>query len=590
MPSFGRGALRRLSSPTGDIHAPVAGSRGAEAARRRSGLLLSSLHGYSRAWATPDLLAALTLLVIAVPEQLATSRLAGMPAITGFYAFVAGTVLFALLGSNPQMSVGADSTIAPLFAVAVMRLAPAGSPHYIDLVGILAVMVGAIVALIGLLRLGWIAEFLSAPIITGFLAGVAVIIVVHQLPDLFGLPSVSGSTLNRVSVVVSHLGEVSGWTLAIGAAVFAVVVAAERIDRKLPGALVGLVGSTVAVGVFGLHAHGVAILGAIAHGAPRLGLFDVSWSAIASVAPVAGVVALVVVSQSAATTRAFADLGHYEVDVGRDFVGVGAGSIAAGLLGAFPVNASPARTAATASAGGRTQAAGLGAAAALLLLIPAAGLLKDVPLATLAAVLIFIATRIFHGRDLVAIARFDRFELGLAVVTLLTVALAGVEQGIGVAVGLAILDRTRLSARPQVHELGRIPGTTSWVALSASKDAAPQPGVLALLFATPLWYANAIHFRAQVEACIGQAKQPPRLLVLDALGMHDVDYTGSRTLAELLDELDHEHVAFAVARAGEHAIDGLRHSGLLARIGADHVFPSVDEAVKALGAPLAPPS
>jgi high affinity sulfate transporter 1 len=585
VPSFGRRALRRLSSPTGDIHAPVAGSRGAEAARRRSGLLLSSLHGYSRAWATPDLLAALTLLVIAVPEQLATSRLAGMPAITGFYAFVAGTVLFALLGSNPQMSVGADSTIAPLFAVAVMRLAPAGSPHYIDLVGILAVMVGAIVALIGLLRLGWIAEFLSAPIITGFLAGVAVIIVVHQLPDLFGLPSVSGSTLNRVSVVVSHLGEVSGWTLAIGAAVLAVVVAAERIDRKLPGALVGLVGSTVAVGVFGLHAHGVAILGAIAHGAPRLGLFDVSWSAIASVAPVAGVVALVVVSQSAATTRAFADLGHYEVDVGRDFVGVGAGSIAAGLLGAFPVNASPARTAATASAGGRTQAAGLGAAAALLLLIPAAGLLKDVPLATLAAVLIFIATRIFHGRDLVAIARFDRFELGLAVVTLLTVALAGVEQGIGVAVGLAILDRTRLSARPQVHELGRIPGTTSWVALSASKDAAPQPGVLALLFATPLWYANAIHFRAQVEACIGRAKQPPRLLVLDALGMHDVDYTGSRALAEILDELDHDHVAFAVARAGEHAIDGLRRSGLLARIGADHLFPSVDEAVKALGTP-----
>jgi MFS superfamily sulfate permease-like transporter len=128
------------------------------------------------------------------------------------------------------------------------------------------------------------------------------------------------------------------------------------------------------------------------------------------------------------------------------------------------------------------------------------------------------------------------------------------------------------------------------VALSASKDAAPQPGVLALLFATPLWYANAIHFRAQVEACIGRAKQPPRLLVLDALGMHDVDYTGSRALAEILDELDHDHVAFAVARAGEHAIDGLRRSGLLARIGADHLFASVDEAVKALGTPLDPPS
>jgi high affinity sulfate transporter 1 len=546
-------------------------------------VLLSSLRGYRRAWASPDLLAALTLLVIAVPEQLATSRLAGMPPITGFYAFVAGTVLFALLGSNPQMSVGADSTIAPLFAVGIMRLAPAGSPHYVDLVGILAVMVGVIVALIGLLRLGWIAQFLSAPIITGFLAGVAVIIVVHQLPDLFGIHSVSGSTLYRIRTVVSHLGDTNGWTLGVGAVVFAVVVATQRFDHKLPGALLGLVGSTIVVAAAGLHAHGVAILGAIAHGAPRLGLFDLSWSTIGSVAPIAGVVALVVVSQSAATTRAFADAGHYEVDVGRDFVGVGAGNIAAGLFGAFPVNASPARTAATASAGGRTQAVGLVAAAALIVLIPAAGLLKDVPLATLAAVLIFIATRIFHARDLLSIARFDRFELGLAVITLLTVALVGVEQGIGVAVGLAILDRTRLSARPQLHVLGRIAGTTSWVPLSVNRQAAQLPGVLAVLFATPLWYANAVHFRAEVIASLGRAVGQPQLMVLDALGMSDLDYTGSRALAEILDELDHEHIVFAFARAGGHACDGLRRSGLLARIGEDHLFASVDAAVSALG-------
>jgi high affinity sulfate transporter 1 len=551
--------------------------------------LFASLHDYKRAYATPDLLAALTLLVIAVPEQLATSRLAGMPPITGFYAFIAGTVLFAMLGSNPQLSVGADSTIAPLFAVAIMRLAPAGSPHYIDLVGLVAVLVGAIVALIGLLRLGWIAEFLSAPIITGFLAGVAVIIVVHQLPDLFGLSSVSGSTVTRVAHVVSHLGSTNAWTLGIGAAVFAIVVGAERIDRRLPGALVGLVGSTLLVAAAHLHSHGVAILGAVAHGAPRLGLFDVSWSAVGSVAPVAGVVALVVVSQSAATTRAFADQGHYDVDVGRDFIGVGAGAMAAGLLGSFPVNASPARTAATASAGGRTQAAGLLAAAAMIALIPAAGVLKDVPLATLAAVLIYIATRIFHTRDLIAIARFDPFELGLALVTLATVALIGVEQGIGVAVGLAILDRTRLSARPQLHVLGRLPGTTSWVPLSAAGQTEQQPGVLAVLFAAPLWYANAIHFRSEMTQARERAGDSARLIVLDTLGMHDLDYTGSRELGRILDELDTERIDFALARVGASAHAGLAHSGLLARIGEDHLFDSVDEAVRAL-CPVTTPS
>jgi sulfate permease, SulP family len=568
----------------------AAGAGGGRPGRKRhlQALLLSSLRGYRSSFATADLLAGLTLLVIAVPEQLATSRLAGMPPITGFYAFAAGTVLFALLGSSRQLSVGADSTIAPLFAVGIARLAPAGSSHYVDLVGILALMVGLIVVLVGVLRLGWIAELLSAPIIAGFLSGVAVIIVVHQLPDLFGLASADGSTLNRISVVLSHLGDTNGATLAIGVAVFVIVVAAERIDRRVPGALVGLVGSTIVVAALGLRSHGVAVLGVVAHGAPRVGLYDLSWSTIASVAPLAGVVALVVVSQTAATTRAFADQGGYDVDVGRDFLGVGAGNIVAGIVGAFPVNASPARTAAVASASGRTQAAGLGAAAAVLALIPAAGLLKDVPLATLAAVLIFVATRIIRVQDLRAIARFDLFELGLAVVTLLTVALIGVEQGIGVAVGLAILDRTRLSARPQAHVLGRIPGTTSWAPLSTSAQAAQVPSVLALLFATPLWYANAVHFHAELRRALARTVGTPRLLVLDALGMSDVDYTGSRTFGEILDELDRDHIDFAVARAGQHARAALRRGGLEARIGVDHFFPSVDEAVTTLGGALEP--
>jgi len=545
-------------------------------------VIFSSLRSYKTSWAVPDVLAAITLLVIAVPEQLATSRLAGMPPITGFYAFVAGTVLFALLGSNPQMSVGADSTIAPLFAVGIAHLAPTGSHGYVDLVGILAVMVGALVALVGLLRLGWIAEFLSAPIITGFLAGVAVIIVVHQIPDLFGLPAASGSTIHRLGVVASHLDHTNGWALGIGVVVFAVVVAGEHLDRRLPGALLGLIGSTVMVGVLGLHSHGVEVLRTLAHGAPRFGLVGLSWSALGSVMPIAGVVALVVVSQSAATTRAFADQGGYEVDVGRDFLGVGAGSIVAGLAGSFPVNASPARTAAVASASGRTQAAGLGAAVAVVALVPAAGLLKDVPLATLAAVLIFVATRIFHVRDLLSIARFDLFELALAVITLLTVALVGVEQGIAVAVGLAILDRTRLSARPQLHVLGRIPDTTSWAPLSSAEGSAQVPGVLVVLFATPLWYANATHFRVQLDLARERAVGAPHAVVLDAIGMSDVDYTGSRALRETLDKLDRDHIVFAVTRAGEHVRESLSRSGLLQRIGEDSFFMSVDEAVTAV--------
>jgi SulP family sulfate permease len=549
--------------------------------------VFSSLRGYRREWATLDLIAGITLLVIVIPEQLATSRLAGMPPITGFYAFIAGTLLFALFGSSPQVSVGGDSTIAPLFAAGVVALAATGSPHYVDLVGILAVMVGLMLLLVSLLRLGWVAEFLSAPIVTGFLSGVAVIIVIHQLPDFFGLPATAGSNAHRVGYVVDHLSEVNGWALGIGLGVLVVLFVSHRIDRRIPGALIGLIGSMVLVVAFDLQAHGVPLLGTIHAVAPRFGLRGLSWSALDSLAPLAAVVTLVVLTQTAATTRAFADLGEYDIDAGRDFMAVGAGNVVSGLVGSFPVDASPPRTGALVTAGGRTQAGGLGAALVVAVIIPFAGILKDVPLATLAAILIYVALRLFSVHDLVAVFHFDLLEFGLAAVTLLAVVLIGVEQGIAVAVGLAILDRIRLTDRPQLHVLGRIAGTTSWAPLDTT-ECSEMPGVLVVLFATPLWFANAVHFREEVSAALTRAPGSVRLFVLDTIGMTDLDFTGARALGRVLDRCERDHITFALARAGDHVQKSLQRSGLAARIGKDHFFQSADEAVTAL-APDSPP-
>jgi sulfate permease, SulP family len=495
-------------------------------------------------------------------------------------------VLFALLGSNPQLSVGADSTIAPLFAAGVARVAVSGSTHYVDLVSILAVMVGVIVVLVSVLQLGWIAEFLSAPIVSGFLSGVAVIIVIHQLPELLGIPATSGNNEHRIGYVVAHLGQVNGWTLVIGLGVLVLMVVSARVDRRIPGALIALVGSTALVGVLGLESHGVAVLGTIATGAPNVGLTGLSWSVLGSLAPLAGVVALVVVTQTAATSRAFADQGGYDVDAGRDFLAVGAGSVAAGLVGSFPVDASPPRTGAVATAGGRTQAGPLLAALAVTLFIPFADVLRDVPLATLAAILIYVAARIFARAELAAIAHFDRFEFALAAVTLVAVVFIGVEQGIAIAVGLAILDRIRLSSRPQLHVLGRVPGTTSWTPLDRGVDAQQLPCVLAVLFATPLWYANAVHFREEVGAALRTAGGDTRVLVLDTVGMTDIDFTGCRALGRVLDACERDGITVGVARTGERARRAFRRSGLASRIGEDRFYATVDEAVSA----LAPPS
>jgi SulP family sulfate permease len=324
----------------------------------------------------------------------------------------------------------------------------------------------------------------------------------------------------------------------------------------------------------------VAVLGTITSGAPHLGLHGLSWSTLGSLAPLAAVVALVVVTQTAATTRAFGDRGGYDVDAGRDFLAVGAGSVASGLVGSFPVNASPPRTGAVVTAGGRTQAGALGAALVIILIIPVADVLKDVPLTTLAAILIYIALRLFNWRELVAIARFDRFEFALAAITLLAVVLIGVEQGIGVAVVLAILDRIRRDARTSVHVLGRVRDTTSWAPLGAG-DAEQVAGILVILFATPLWYANAVHFKEEVEAAMKDAG-PIGALVLDTIGMSEVDFTGTRALGQVLAACERDHVTFGVARAGDRLTQSLQRGGLAARIGADHFFSTVGEAVAAL--------
>jgi MFS superfamily sulfate permease-like transporter len=235
-----------------------------------------------------------------------------------------------------------------------------------------------------------------------------------------------------------------------------------------------------------------------------------------------------------------------------------------------------------AGAGGRTQVGALAAAAVVVVLVPFADILRDVPLSALGAVLIVVGVQLFDLHGLVSVARFDVWEFALAAVTLLVVVLVGVEQGILVAVLLAMLDRVRLSARPQVHVLGRVPGTTSWTPPTAESGAVPVPGVLVAMFATPIWYANAVHFREEITAALSRSDQPVRTLVLDTIGMSDVDFTGTRALSEVLTFCEHGRITVGIARAGSHLVASLRRGGLAARIGADHFYATVDEAVRAL--------
>ena len=351
--------------------------------------LFASLRGYRIGWLPRDLVAGLMLAAIAIPGQLATARLAGMPPETGLYAFAAGSLAFAAFGANRFMSVAADSTIAPIFAGGLASFAALGTPHYAEMVTLLALMVGAILVAVGLLRAGWLATLLSIPVTTGFLAGIAIHIMVGELPTLLGISEERGHLLLRLFHILGHLGEANPYTLALGAGVLIVTLGTARISAKVPGALIGLVGAGVAVALFHLESRGVSLLSPLHFELPRPALpYLPDTREMARLLPLALIVAMVCIMQTSAVASTFPSEEDRPDDASRDFAGVGAGSIVAGLTGSFPVDASPPSTAIVVESGGRSQVASITAVALMIVLfLLAAGLLAYLPHAALSGIL-----------------------------------------------------------------------------------------------------------------------------------------------------------------------------------------------------------
>ena len=379
--------------------------------------LFRSFSGATSASLARDVIAGLTLAAIAVPEQMATARLGGFAPQLGFIAFMAAGVGFAVFGSSRQLSAGADSTITPIFAGSLALMAVAGSPQYLALAAVLAVLVGVLLVVAGIFKLGWIADLLSVPVITGFLAGIALHIVISQAPAVLGVNEGAGDVYRQVAALAARAGAFNSASLAIGLAVFAIILVSEKLSPRIPGALIAVVGATVASVALGLERHGVIVLGHIEAGLPAPHLPMLGLESLLPLIGLAFVVTLVVMMQAAATTRSFAGKGD-DPDLDRDFIGLGAGSVLAGLFGAFPVNASPPRTAIVAQAGGSSQLSSLTAALAVLgLATLGAPLLLHVPAAALAGVLLFVAQRIVRFQVFGSVLKRSPAEFGLAAVT-----------------------------------------------------------------------------------------------------------------------------------------------------------------------------
>jgi sulfate permease, SulP family len=531
-----------------------------------------------------DLLAGVTVAALAVPSAMAYAEVAGLSPVNGLYALLLPTVAYVLLGSSRQLIVGPEGSISTLVAAAVLALAAAGSADAAELAAILAILVAICFAAAWALRLGWIADYFSLPVLIGYIHGVAAILVIGQLPKLLGLSIDARSPLPQLWEVVRELGSVSGATVAVGAAALAILFALRLVMPKLPAALLVVIAAIGVSWALDLQEHGVAVVGAIPAGLPSFALPTPAWQDVVKLLPAAIGIFFVSFADEILTARSFAGKHGQHVRASQELLAMGAANAAAGFTQSFSIGASGSRTAVNDNMGARSQIAGLVAAGAVvLILLFLTGPVQYLPKAVLGAVIIFAALGLVDRRAWRSLEAVDRVEVAIAAVTTGCVVLFGVLEALGVAVGLSVIDTVRRSARPHDAVLGWVERLGRYADVSLHPTARVTPGVVVYRLDDRLFFANARYFKARVHEAIRAAPTPTSWLVLDAEAITHVDSTGLEALGELTTNLRREGITLVVARLRTRMEAQFEDAGLTTAIGRENFHPSVRAAVEAYG-------
>ena len=531
-----------------------------------------------------DVLAGMTLAALGIPEVLGYAKIAGMPVVTGLYTMLLPMAVFAVLGSSRHLVVGADSATAVILAAALTGLAVAGSERYVRLAGLAALLVGVMLLLARLARLGFLANFLSRTVLVGFLTGVGVQVAAGQLPDMLGVTATGKDTLTKLLDIVRALPHVNRSDLAVSIGVIVIVLAARRITRKIPGPLIAVI---IAIGVsraVDLAGRGVAVVGAVPRGLPHLGLPALGLHDGAALLGAAASMFVVILAQSAATSRAYA--GKYEevsFSEDTDLVGLGAANVAAAFSGTFVVNGSPTKTQMVDSAGGRSQLAQLTTAVVVLIvLLLLTGPLTYLPDAALAAVVFLIAIELIDIKGMRRILACRRHEFAIALLTSAAVVVLGVEEGIVLAVVASMIDHLRHSYRPLSSVLVKSPAG-HWQPAPVLPGARTEEGLVVYRFGTSLYYANASRLIDDVTALAAQGS-PLRWMVLDGAAVGDVDYTAAAVLTRVIEHLRRRHIRFAVSSVLGPVREQLDRYGIGAALGPGAYYDTPGEALEAFNA------
>ena len=548
------------------------------------------LAGYRREWLRGDLLAGVAVAAYLVPQVMAYSGIAGLPPQTGLWACLGSLAIYAVLGSSRQLSVGPESTTALMTATAVAPLALGDPVRHAALAAGLALVVGVICLVGGLLRAGSLADLLSQPVLVGYMAGIAVIMIIGQLGAVTGVPMEGDSPPAEVASFLSGLAGAHLPTVALALSLLVGMIVGTKLRPTWPVPMIGMLAATAVVAAFSLDALGVRLVGSSVSGLPVPGLPALSAHDVASLLLPAVGVAIVGYSDNVLTGRAFATRHGQTVQGTAEIVALGAANLAAGVLRGFPVSSSGSRTAIGDAQGSRTQLHSLVALVLVVVVLVAGGaLLSRFPRAALGAVVIYAALRLVDIAGFRRIARFRRSEAAIAVVTMVAVLTVGVLYGVLVAVGLSVLDLLRRLARPHDGVLGYVPGIAGMHDIDDYPDARPVPGLLVYRYDAPLCFANAENFRSRALAALETQPEPPRWFLLNAEANVEIDSTAAETLEALHDELQRRGIVLALARVKQDLRADLRAAGLLDLIGEERIFPTLPTAVEAFRSGPSPP-
>ncbi|MGA9979770.1 MAG: SulP family inorganic anion transporter [Candidatus Sulfotelmatobacter sp.] len=503
----------------------------------------------TRAGAARDALAGLQLAAMNIPQALGYTKIAGMPVITGFYTLLLPLLAFAVFGSSRYLVVAADSATASILAGKLASMAPIASARYVALASTVALLTAGFLLLARVLKLGFLADFLSQTVLTGFLTGVGFQVGIAVLGEMVGIEVHSNRTVEQLLEVFRSLPRIDLPTVAISAVVVTGVFAFSRFAPKVPGSLIAVAGAIAASTVWDFAGHGIAIIGPVVGGLPHLGLPDVHWNDVVPLLGVSVSCFVMILAQSAATARFYAGRHHQLLDESADLVGLSAASAAAAFSGTFVVDGSPTQTAMVESSGGQSQLAQVATAIAVaFVLLFLTRPLQYLPRCVLGAIVFFIAVRLIDMRGLQEIQRESPGEYALAVFTAAVVVLVGVEQGILLAMVLSLLRIVRHSYRPHTGVLA-VSQHDAWQLVPAVPGAVTEPGLVIYSFGAALFYANASLFAKEIRGLVGPTHSPVRWLAVDAEAITNVDYTAARMVRELHEELVDRGVVLVFARA-----------------------------------------